>query len=409
MATQKQQSIATGNHTIKAILGVAKTGKEALEFGQSLDQATERTQMIATATEEMSATANEISGLGELAKQRAEIVAERAREGLSAMQKLADMLTSIESGILQVGDQVSLFVDQTKSIIRLTEAVNQIADQTNLLALNAAIEAARAGDHGRGFAVVAGEVRELAARSADAASEIESIVSKVVSGAETIFGDVRAAVGTLENSREHRDRVLKVIEDSRTETEASLDATLQIATAANEQASVASDMASNIQHINSQMLDLSRAFESIIHQIQGVKEASLDSIERLAKDADDAMVLLLAQSDHIVWVDKLFRFAIYGDTALKEAELKDHHQCALGQYLESAKGQWLKNHSEFSRLQSQIHPQLHQVGTKLYRAAARTPAGVYNDEILSLAEQLMQLSDQVVSILDNMLRQSIKH
>ena len=151
-----------------------------MNASQSLSQeATEQ----AAAIEQISATLTEIASQARSNVQ----VAETAKTHASGAQEAA---LRGQGHILEMGQAMNEISMGSSQIAKIIKLIDEIAFQTNLLALNAAVEAARAGRHGKGFAVVAEEVRNLASRSAKAASEtaelIENATEKVRKGNEIV-------------------------------------------------------------------------------------------------------------------------------------------------------------------------------------------------------------------------------
>ncbi|PHP65688.1 chemotaxis protein [Zhengella mangrovi] len=160
---------------MREALGVVRKNAEAIdgasgEILSAADDMARRTEQQAAAVEQTAASIEEVTtSVTETAERsrRAGILVGRTHE------RANDSRTVVDSAIASM----ARIEESAAQISKIIGMIDDIAFQTNLLALNAGIEAARAGETGRGFAVVAQEVRELAQRSATAASDIKELIT----------------------------------------------------------------------------------------------------------------------------------------------------------------------------------------------------------------------------------------
>ena len=209
----------------------------------------QRTDQVATAMQEMSATAQEVARHAADAARAADDADHSAQAGEQVMQSTIATIDAVNRDIAGTAAVIRHLEQDSARIGKVLEVIRAIAEQTNLLALNAAIEAARAGQAGRGFAVVADEVRNLAQRTAASTAEINQIISAVQSGALEAVKAIENGQARSEEGAEQVQRAGAMLQRITQAVEAIRDMNRQIATAAEEQTSVAEDMSCNLVEI----------------------------------------------------------------------------------------------------------------------------------------------------------------
>ncbi|WP_165671693.1 methyl-accepting chemotaxis protein [Metapseudomonas otitidis] len=223
----------------------------AAMMAQGVREQFSRTDQVATAMHEMSATAQEVARHAAEAAGAADQADTSAQQGERVMQATIQSITGMRGEIASTAEVIRRLESDSGRISKVLEVIRGIAEQTNLLALNAAIEAARAGEQGRGFAVVADEVRTLAQRTAESTAEIHQIIDTVQTGAVNAVRAIESGQNRSEQSVIQVTEAGAMLQRITEAVEAIRDMNRQIATAAEEQTSVAEDISRNLTEITS--------------------------------------------------------------------------------------------------------------------------------------------------------------
>jgi methyl-accepting chemotaxis protein len=226
------------------------------------EEASSNMQSVATATEELSASVDEIGRRVRESNKIAEAAVLQAQQTDGRIGKLS-------RAAQQIGDVVKL--------------ITAIAEQTNLLALNATIESARAGEAGRGFAVVASEVKSLAGQTAKATDEISSHISGMQDATQESVAAIKEIGGTIAEISNIASSIASAVEQQSS-------ATQEIARSVQTVAQGTQEAAANIMQVNRGATETGSASEEVLNSAKSLSTEST----RLREELDRFMANIRA-------------------------------------------------------------------------------------------------------------------
>ena len=285
---QLQQSMAQMIRNLRGLIsGIGDSARQIASAAMQLSTVTEQTRagvnnqkdetdQVATAMNEMLATAQEVARHAEQASIAANEADQQTHLGDKVVAQAVEQIGHLASEMALSSRAMLALQQESQQIGSVLDVIKSVSQQTNLLALNAAIEAARAGSAGEGFAVVADEVRSLALRTQESAEEIEGLILRLHTGTQQVADIMDSSRSLTDNSvsltRDAGDalaaiaRTVSVIQEMNP----------QIAAAAEEQSAVAEEINRSVLKVRDVSEQTATASEETAAASAQLSQLSLD-------------------------------------------------------------------------------------------------------------------------------------
>lgn len=250
----------TANNLKKMISTISNASSELASASEELAVVTEQTskgisqqetetEMVAAAMNEMTTTIHDVADNAAKASDASNQADQEARSGAQVVQHTIGSINLLSDSVNNSSEKLSEVQQEVLNIGSILQVIREIAEQTNLLALNAAIEAARAGEKGRGFAVVADEVRSLAERTQGSTSEIQTIIEQLQVGTQSTVDAMSQGKAQADNCVEQAEKASMALEAITHAIGVINDMNMQIASASEQQSTVAEDINKNVVNV----------------------------------------------------------------------------------------------------------------------------------------------------------------
>lgn len=245
--------------------------KSVEKYSVFSSQLTGSSEKLATGASEQASTFEQISASASEISTQAKRNALLSENALQSALELATISSQGSETLEQLKNSFNRMKDGATESKTIINRINEIAFQTNLLALNAAVEAARAGDAGSGFAVVAEEVRSLAKRASEAATETESIIAGSVNAAAEGEETLDVYEQWFENISDHSSQIQVKLNEQAQSVEDQARSTEQVSLGVIESEHVVQENAASAQELTATAQEMYAESETINSTISTLK------------------------------------------------------------------------------------------------------------------------------------------
>ncbi len=384
---QAVDSMSISNSEIFALIS-----KFSIEFTQEATILSESGDELSTSANEQASSLEETAAAIEELTSNVAANASKAEE-MSHVAKEAKIAAEHGNSVAQVSlSAMNEIVSATEAIHQAVEIIDNIAFQTNILSLNAAVEAASAGDAGKGFAVVAQEVRNLANRSADAASQIKDLArtarEKSQGGLET-SKNMMESFSVISTKIAHTDDMVRDVANASREQMAGISQINDAVSQLDQMTQQNAKTANNVAQIANEILSKTEQFEQMLSRIEFEESYQ-------ARSCDTQLLFDVAKLklDHVTFKENNYKQL---KSATSNWSVTSHHECAMGRWLDEHSNEDYAQSSEWQALLKD-HEAVHAGVQELVNADT---SGENMETFYAISKQLEHSTQLVFNGLDN--------